>query len=248
MVKMLIRAKNKRVCVFLIMLCISAALLSGCNKLLPSAQTEKPQESASSEQWKTETAAEVESTAAAAETAQTDILAEFEPKNDFKWEDVLSLDFIPPYSAEPAIEINGNVPFFTEEELQAGSAFASYSELDELGRCGPAYGLVGEELQPTGEREPNDDIHPSGMRNTTYDFVDKLFLYNRCHLIAYSIAGSNGDPRNLITGTRYMNVEGMNPFELQALDYVRSTGNHVLYRVTPVFEGDNLLASGIEIL
>ena len=153
MVKMLIRAKNKKVFVFLVMLCICAGLLSGCSKLLPGAQTEKPQESASSEQLKTETAAEAVSTAAVAETAQTETSAELVPENDFKWEDVLSLAFIPPYSADPAVEINGNVPFFTEEELHAGTAFASYSELDSLGRCGPAFGLVGAELQPTGERE-----------------------------------------------------------------------------------------------
>jgi DNA-entry nuclease len=143
------------------------------------------------------------------------------------------------------IEINGNVPFFTEADLQADTAFATYSELDSLGRCGPAFGCVGAELQPEGEREPNDHIRPSGMHNTTYEFVDKLFLYNRCHLIAYSIAGSNGDPRNLITGTRYMNTRGMLPYENKVLLYIEETGNHVLYRVSPVFEGENLVASGV---
>ena len=165
--------------------------------------------------------------------------------NVFVWKDVLPIDIISPYSGEPAVIINGDVPFFTEAELQVNTAFTSYSELDSLGRCGPAFGLVGSEQQPTGEREPNDDIHPSGMRNTTYDFVDKLFLYNRCHLIAYSIAGSNGDPRNLITGTRYMNTKGMLPYENKVLLYIEETGNHVFYRVTPVFEGENLVASGV---
>ena len=251
MIKILTWAKSKRFCGFLIVLCVCAGLLSGCEKLFPAVQTETPEETGRSEQIQTETkiqtepAAESEETAITTGKAPAETTAEFMPENDFVWEDVLSLDFIPPYSGEPAVIINGNVPFFTEAELQLNTAFTSYSELDGLGRCGPAFGCVGAELQPSGEREPNDHIHPSGMKNTTYDFVDKLFLYNRCHLIAYSIAGSNGDPRNLITGTRYMNTKGMLPYENKVLLYIEQTGNHVLYHVTPVFEGENLVVSGV---
>lgn len=244
--KMNSEKNRKKLCSFLIILCICAGLLSGCGQLLPSVQKTTEKETAQVEQTQTESAAAVsEPAVSSSETEQTESLEAFIPQNDFAWEEVLSLDFIPPYSADPVVEINGNIPFFTEEERKIDTAFASYSELDSLGRCGPAFGSVGSELQPEGEREPNDHIHPSGMHNTTYDFVDKLFLYNRCHLIAYSIAGSNGDPRNLITGTRYLNTKGMLPYENKVLLYIENTGNHVLYRVTPVFEGENLVASGV---
>ncbi len=155
-----------------------------------------------------------------------------------------SLEYVPAYSGDPAVVVNGNVPFFTEEELESGTVFESYSSLDALGRCGPAFACVGKETQPEQERTMIDDIHPSGWQNTSYDFVDKGYLYNRCHLIAYSIAGENDNERNLITGTRYFNAEGMLPYENMVLRYVQETGGHVLYRVSPIFEGENLVASG----
>ena len=237
------QVKKKRICRFLIVLCICAELFSGCTKK-KTGETETGFVSSQETEISSVFPETQELSVTESESAiQTE--AAFIPENNFSWEDVFSLDYVPPYAEEPAVIINGNVPFFTEEDMKTNKAFASYSELDSLGRCGTAFGCVGKELQPVEDREPNDHIHPSGMRNNTYDFVDKLFLYNRCHLIAFSIAGSNGDARNLIAGTRYMNTKGMLPYENKVLLYIEKTGNHVLYRVTPVFEGENLVASGV---
>ena len=151
----------------------------------------------------------------------------------------------PPYSGSPVVEINGGKPSFTEEELTTKS-FERYSRLDKLGRCGTAYANVSPSTMPKEERGSISEIHPSGWQGTSYpDLIEGELLYNRCHLIAYSLAGENANEKNLITGTRYMNTEGMQPYELEVLEYVRGTGNHVLYRVTPIFEGDNLVASGV---
>ena len=152
---------------------------------------------------------------------------------------------IPAYQGDPYIEINDNKPSFTKKDLTTES-FEYYSDLDPLGRCGTAYANVGPETLPVEERGPIGEIHPSGWQIANYhDLIDGNYLYNRCHLIAYSLAGENANEKNLITGTRYLNTEGMQPYELEVLEYIRSTGNHVLYRVKPVFEGDNLLASGV---
>ena len=158
----------------------------------------------------------------------------------------LSVDEIPAYSGQAAIEINQNVPGFTESDYTT-EAFEQYSPLDGLGRCGIAYACVGEEIMPTEERGAIGMVKPSGWHTVKYDFVDGKYLYNRCHLIAYMLSGENANTENLITGTRYMNTEGMLPYENQVADYVHDTGNHVLYRVTPLYEGDNLVASGVEI-
>lgn len=158
----------------------------------------------------------------------------------------LSVDEIPAYSGQAAIEINQNVPGFTESDYTT-EAFEQYSPLDGLGRCGIAYACVGEEIMPTEERGAIGMVKPSGWNTVKYDFVDGKYLYNRCHLIAYMLSGENANTENLITGTRYMNTEGMLPYENQVADYVHDTGNHVLYRVTPLYEGDNLVASGVEI-
>lgn len=158
----------------------------------------------------------------------------------------LSVDEIPAYSGQAAIEINQNVPEFTESDYTT-EAFEQYSPLDGLGRCGIAYACVGEEIMPTEERGAIGMVKPSGWHTVKYDFVDGKYLYNRCHLIAYMLSGENANTENLITGTRYMNTEGMLPYENQVADYVHDTGNHVLYRVTPLYEGDNLVASGVEI-
>lgn len=149
------------------------------------------------------------------------------------------------YSGKPYIEINGNNPYFTEEDYTT-SAFEYYSDLDSLGRCGVAYANVCEEIMPTEERGEIGSVKPSGWQTIRYNgVVDGNYLYNRCHLIGYQLAGENANEENLITGTRYLNVEGMLPFENMVADYVQETGNHVLYRVTPDFEGDNLVASGV---
>ena len=151
------------------------------------------------------------------------------------------LESIPAYAGEPYIVINDNQPFFEETDYTA-EAFETYSELDALGRCGPAYACVGVELMPTEDRESISSVTPSGWINMEYD---GQYLYNRCHLIGFQLTGENANEGNLITGTRYMNVDGMLPFENLVADYVKETENHVLYRVTPVFEGDNLVASGV---
>lgn len=151
---------------------------------------------------------------------------------------------IPLYTSEPYTEINGNIPFFTDDEI-TDQSFETYSPLDALSRCGTAFACVGRELMPTEERGSIGQVKPSGWHLVKYDCVDGKYLYNRCHLIGYQLTAENANERNLITGTRYLNIEGMLPFENQVADYVEQTGNHVLYRVTPVFEEDNLLASGV---
>ena len=146
---------------------------------------------------------------------------------------------------EPYIKVNGNVPLFSDEEKKTAAAFENYSDLDALGRCGVAFACVGKETMPTEERGPIGSIKPSGLHSVKYDFVDGKYLYNRCHLIGYQLTAENANEKNLITGTRYLNTKGMLPFENMVADYVKETGNHVLYRVTPVFEGKNLVASGV---
>ncbi len=156
-----------------------------------------------------------------------------------------SLDEIPAYAGEPYVVLEDNQPDFPEED-QTSASFETYSPLDDLGRCGPAYANVGTDLMPTEERGSIGQVKPTGWHTVRYDCVDGQYLYNRCHLIGYQLTGENANEENLITGTRYMNVEGMLPFENMVADYVTETGNHVLYRVTPVFEGENLLASGVQ--
>ena len=158
-----------------------------------------------------------------------------------------SLASIPAYSGTPYCEINGNVPDFTDKEKESKEAFEIYSELDALGRCGPAFANLCRELMPEEERDAIGQIRPSGWHTVKYnDLIDGNYLYNRCHLIAYSLAGENANEKNLITGTRYLNVDGMQEFENTVRDYILQSGNHVLYRVTPDFENDNLVASGVE--
>lgn len=153
---------------------------------------------------------------------------------------------IPAYSGEAWVELEGNRPGFTEDELTT-KAFETYSELDALGRCGVAYANICPELMPTEERGSIGQVRPSGWHTVRYDgVVDGNYLYNRCHLIGYQLAGENANKLNLITGTRYLNVTGMLPFENQVADYVEDTGCHVLYRVTPIFDGDNLVADGVQ--
>lgn len=152
---------------------------------------------------------------------------------------------VPAYSGEPYIPLNNNKPNFEKEDFTEES-FETYSQLDSLGRCGTAFANIGEDLMPTEKRGSIGQIKPSGWKTVKYDFVDGKYLYNRCHLIGYQLTAENANERNLITGTRYMNAEGMLPFENMVADYIKETGGHVLYRVTPVFEGDNLVASGVQ--
>lgn len=162
-----------------------------------------------------------------------------------------SLENIPEYQGKPYVVINNNIPFFTEEDYTTQS-FEEYSELDMLGRCGVAYANICKEIMPKAneEREEISSIKPSGWKQKPYKgLVDGDYLYNRCHLIGWQLAGENANELNLITGTRYMNVEGMLPFEDMVDDYFEkkeNENNHVLYRVTPIFEGSNLVASGVQ--
>lgn len=151
---------------------------------------------------------------------------------------------IPNYKNQEYIEINKNIPYFEDSDLTTKS-FEEYSELDELGRCGVAFANIGTDLMPNKERGSIGMIKPSGWHTVKYDNVDGKYLYNRCHLIGYQLSGENANEKNLITGTRYMNVEGMLPFEEQVAHYVKETNHHVLYRVTPIFEGKNLVAKGV---
>lgn len=147
-------------------------------------------------------------------------------------------------SDAPYIEVNNNIPYFTENDLTTQS-FEYYSDLDALGRCQMAYACIGEDLMPTEERGAIGSVKPSGWHTVKYSCIPDRYLYNRCHLIGYQLSGENANEKNLITGTRYLNVEGMLPFENAVASYVHETKNHVLYRVTPVFEDENLIASGV---
>ena len=154
------------------------------------------------------------------------------------------LDDLPAYSGEPYVAVNNNEPFFTQEDMITNS-YETYSELDALGRCGVAWANVGIDLMPTEERSSIGQVKPSGWQTVKYDIVDGKYLYNRCHLIGFQLTGENANERNLITGTRYLNVDGMLPFEDLVADYVKETENHVLYRVTPIFQGEELVARGV---
>lgn len=158
---------------------------------------------------------------------------------------VVSLDDIPEYSGSPYVAINDNQPSFTKDEYTT-KAFEEYAELDSLGRCGVTYACVGVEIMPTEKRGDIGMVKPTGWVTAKYDFVDGKYLYNRCHLIGFQLTGENANTSNLITGTRYMNTQGMLPFENMIADYVKETENHVLYRVTPIFDDDNLVASGVQ--
>lgn len=148
------------------------------------------------------------------------------------------------YDGKPYVVINDNDPDFTDADMTTTS-FERYGELDGLGRCTTAFANIGKDLMPAEKRGPIGEVKPTGWQTDKYDNVDGKYLYNRCHLIGYQLTGENANEKNLITGTRYLNVDGMLPFENMVADYIKETNNHVLYRVTPVFSGDNLVASGV---
>lgn len=153
---------------------------------------------------------------------------------------------IPVYAGQPYTVIKDNVPDFTEEEKSCTDAFEYYGDLDTLGRCTVTFANVCPQTQPTEKRGTIGQVRPSGWHTVKYnDLIDGNYLYNRCHLIGYQLTGENANISNLITGTRYLNVEGMLPFEDMVDDYADETGNHVLYRVTPIFKGDELVARGV---
>lgn len=157
----------------------------------------------------------------------------------------VTLDNIPDYTDKAYVEINNNVPYFTSEEI-TNESFEQYNSLDSLGRCTVAYACLSTDLMPTEKRGEIGSVHPTGWHSDKYDFVDGENLYNRCHLIGYQLSGENANERNLVTGTRYMNVTGMLPFENMVTDYIKETNNHVMYRVTPIFKDDDLVCRGVE--
>lgn len=156
-----------------------------------------------------------------------------------------TLSELPAYAGEPYVVLEENQPSFPDRD-KTSNAFERYSQLDYFGRCGPAYANVGQETMPTEERGSIGQVKPSGWQTVKYDFVDGKYLYNRCHLIGWQLTAENANELNLITGTRYLNVQGMLPYENQVADYVRETGNHVLYRVTPLYGDGDLVAHGVE--
>lgn len=154
-------------------------------------------------------------------------------------------DSIPEFDGEPYVIINNNIPDFSESDYATVSS-ETYGELDSLGRCTACYACIGQDLMPTEERSSIGSIKPTGWQTVKYENVDGKYLYNRCHLIGYQLTAENANECNLITGTRYLNTEGMLPFEDKTAEYVKKTGNHVLYRVTPLFKGDELVARGVQ--
>lgn len=177
---------------------------------------------------------------------QTEVNTELLGEKDTGGPEQSSFDLsqVPAYSGEPYVVVNNNIPFFKDSDLTT-EAFEKYSDLDSLGRCGAAYANVCQEIMPTEKRSAIGMVKPTGWQTVKYDWVDGKYLYNRCHLIGYQLSGENANEKNLITGTRYLNVDGMLPFENLVADYVHETDHHVLYRVTPVFENSNLVASGV---
>ena len=173
-------------------------------------------------------------------------MEEWVPDSSSGQTSVISLENLPEFSDSAYVELNDNQPEFSDEEKQNTQSFETYSELDSLGRCGVAFACIGQDLMPTEDRESISQVKPTGWQTVKYDFVDGKYLYNRCHLIGFQLTGENANEKNLITGTRYMNVEGMLPFENMVADYIKETDNHVLYRVTPVFENQELVARGVQ--
>ncbi|MEY8428378.1 DNA/RNA non-specific endonuclease [Lachnospiraceae bacterium 46-15] len=172
-------------------------------------------------------------------------LAEFPGMGGRSAAESVALSDIPEFSGEPYVVLNDNEPGFSEEDFTTES-YEEYSALDSLGRCGAAEANIGQDLMPTEKRGDISQVKPTGWHSVKYDWVDGKSLYNRCHLIGFQLTAENANDRNLITGTRYMNVDGMLPFENMVADYIKETGNHVLYRVTPIFSGDNLVADGVQ--
>ena len=161
---------------------------------------------------------------------------------------------LPVYEGKAYVVINGNIPSFTDEEKSVTKSYEFYSELDELGRCGYTMACIGRDIMPTEARGDIGNVYPSGWKtesgksnNTSYDIVEGGFLYNRCHLIGFQLTGENDNEKNLITGTRYLNIDGMLVFEDMIADYVKETNNHVIYRVTPIFVGYELVARGVQL-
>mgnify|MGYP001376845068 FL=1 len=176
---------------------------------------------------------------------ETEAAGENRPVTD---DGVISYRDVPAFEGNPYVYVNDGEPVFTDEQRAAETGYERYGELDELGRCTAAFAVVGPETQPTEKRGSIGEVRPSGWQMAKYDFVEGKYLFNRCHLLGYQLTGENANEQNLITGTRYLNVQGMLPFENAVADYVDATGNHVLMAVMPVFEGSELVARGVHMM
>lgn len=205
-----------------------------------SIETTVPSNDSDSEPQTTESKEDISSTGTTTEKPSTSTTPDVKPVEQINFD----LSSIPAFSSKAYIVINNNTPYFTSSD-NTTTSFESYSTLDSLGRCGVAYACIGKDLMPTEERGSIGSVKPSGWQTIKYDNVDGKYLYNRCHLIGFQLSGENANTKNLITGTRYINVDGMLPFENMVADYVKETNNHVLYRVTPIFKDNNLVASGV---
>lgn len=210
---------------FLIALLLSCSLLFGCSSTVDSSQNDS------------------QSTVEVAPHENTGLVEDTDSTSDSQ---AFNLENLPAFSGSPYVELNNNVPQFSDEDKQR-STFEEYSPLDNLGRCGVAFALIGTETMPHEERGSIGEVKPSGWHTARYNsVVEGNYLYNRCHLLGYQLSGENANERNLITGTRYLNTEGMLTFENKIADYIDRTNNHVLYRVTPIYDGFNLVASGVQ--
>lgn len=222
-----------------------ALALGGCSGALAGKDQASDQgQSAATEQ--TANAGDADAAASSADAGEGIALQQAAPERLSSGE-ILSI--VPDYSGSAWVELSDNTPDFTADEIAAAKARGSYdefSELDSLGRCGVAEANVGRDIMPTEKRGNISSVKPTGWHSVKYDNVDGGSLYNRCHLVAHQLTGQNANWKNLITGTRYLNIEGMLPFEEETGDYVRATGNHVLYRVTPIFSGEEAVARGVQ--
>ena len=228
-------------------LLLSIALATGCNA--STADNEAPAGEPTPELASTGTpdGPQEPQSAPAEDTNQqeTEAVGENRPVAD---DGVLSYRDVPAFEGNPYVYVNDGEPTFTDEQRAAEPGHEHYGELDELGRCTAAFAMVGPETQPTEKRGSIGEVRPSGWQMAKYDFVEGKYLFNRCHLLGYQLTGENANPQNLITGTRYLNIQGMLPFENAVADYVDATGNHVLMAVTPIFEGDELVARGVHMM
>ena len=240
---------KKNISIVLSLLLAICLLFSGCGDLTTSNPYEDTSGTSSITSTQSETNSDDESSTANNTTSSSEAESSNQetqkPSSQTQTKPSISLSSIPDYSGKPYVALNDNEPTFSSAELTTKS-FEQYSNLDSLGRCGVVMACVGRDIMPTEERGSIGQVKPTGWHTVKYDCVDGKYLYNRCHLIGYQLTGENANTKNLITGTRYMNVDGMLPFENMAADYVKETGNHVMYRVTPIFKGNNLLANGVQ--
>lgn len=244
---------KKRIVLFLITMMLLFASISGCVAIPVTSTVDDGTTTATDESKldavtdaKKETETETEGPTTPVETEkQTETQPVTQPETQpIVGTGKFDIKQIPAYSSKAYVVVNNNNPYFTKSDMLTDS-YESYAKLDALGRCGVTIACVGKDIMPTEDRGSIGSVKPTGWHTVKYDCVDGKYLYNRCHLIGFQLTGENANTANLITGTRYLNVEGMLPFENMVADYVKETDNHVMYRVTPVFEGNNLVATGV---